>query len=240
MPLPLLGLLGGGAVLGGIGNLISGGAKKKAAQAQAQGYAQAGQGLQDMYNQGQLATQPYRQGAEQAYGQMQQLQSPEGRAGFLADYSGSAEGQYNAQQAEDAYLRNASATGGMRTGQANVAVGSIQPQLANQAYNQQFQGLQQLAQPGMQMASQTAGLAPQVGQQMGQFSVGQGGAQGQANSAMGNAIGNTMGQFGGLLSYGGQGGFGGGFGGGGGGGGTQFITTAPDASGYGGYGAGLA
>lgn len=228
MPLPLLGLLAGGAALGGIGNLISGGAAKKNAQAQAQGYAQGAQTLQDMYQEGQQATQPYREGGEQAFAQAQQLQSPEGRAQFLSQYGNSAEGQYNAEQAEQAMLRNASATGGLRTGQANVALGAIQPQLANQAYNQQFQGLQSLYQPGFQASMQTAGLAPQVGQQTGQFQVGGGQAQGSADSAMGNAWGNTLGQFGGLLSYGGQGGFAGGGGGGG---------TAPAAAT--GYGPGL-
>ncbi len=193
MPLPLLGMLAGGAVLGGIGNLISGGADRKAAQANLNQQ-------QQMWEQGQAATQPYRQGAEQAYGQLQQLQSPEGRAGFLADYAGSQEGQFNAQQATEAMLKQRSAIGDMRSGQTAVAVGQIQPALANQAYNQQFQGLQSLYQPGVQMASQTAGLAPQVGQMMGA-------QQGQAAGAMGNAIGNTLGQFGGLLSYGGQGGF---------------------------------
>ena len=207
MPLPLLGLLAGGAVLGGIGNLISGRADKNAATAQAAGYEQAGQTLQDLYNQGQQGTQLYRQGAEQAFGQLQQLQSPEGRAGFLADYSGSQEGQFNAQQAEEAMLKHASATGGLRTGQTNVALGQIQPALANQAYNQQFQGLQSLMQPGFQASMQTAGLAPQVGQQLGQFGANQGTATGQGISAMGNAVGNTFGQFGGLLQYGGQGGF---------------------------------
>lgn len=207
MPLPLLGLLAGGAVLGGIGNLIAGGAAKKDAQAQAQGYEQGAQTLQDQYQQGQQATQPYREGGEQAFAEAQQLQTPEGRAQFYAQYGDSPEGQQVAQQAEEAILRNASATGGLRTGQTNVALSTVMPQLANQAYQQKFQGLQQLYQPGVQASMQTAGLAPQVGQQAGQFQVGGGQAQGQANSAMGNAWGNTLGQFGGLLSYGGQGGF---------------------------------
>lgn len=214
MPLPLLGLLAGGAVLGGIGNLISGGANKRAAEAQAAGYAEGSQQLQDQYQQGQQATQVYREGGEQAFAEAQALQTPEGRAQFYAQYGDSPEGQQMAQQAEESILRNASATGGMRTGQTNVALSTVMPQLANQAYQQKFQGLQQLYQPGFQAATQTAGLAPQVGQQMGQYSVGQGGAQGQANSAMGNAWGNTVGQFGGLLTYAGQGGIPG-FGGGG-------------------------
>lgn len=213
MPLPLLGLLAGGAVLGGIGNLISGSADKRAAEATAAGYGQAGQTLQDLYQQGQDATQVYREGGEEAFAQAQQLQTPEGKAAFYAQYGGSPEGQFAAQQAEESILRNASATGGLRTGQTNVALSTVMPQLANQAYGQRFQGLQSLYQPGFQAATQTAGLAPQVGQQIGQFGVGQAGAQGVADSAMGNAWGNTIGQFGGLLSYAGQGGIPG-FGGG--------------------------
>ncbi len=152
MPFPLAALIGG-AALGGLGNIVSAGAQK--------------------------------QGYEAALGQyepLMELMSPEGRAKFLADYAASEEGQLAAAQGQEAVLKGASATGGLRTGQTNVALQEVMPQLGLQALNQRMAGL--------------SSTVPQLAQL----------ESGRA-STMGQALGNTMGQIGGLGIYGAQGGF---------------------------------
>ena len=177
MALPLL---LGGAALGVLGNLVGAGAQKKAAQAQAQA-AQRGQDMQmQMYEQGQAATQPYRDVGAQSLSEYQQLLTPEGQGAFFEQYQASPMFQAMQKQAEDANLRAASATGGLRTGQAGVALSSIAPQLAMQGLQQRLGGLQNLYATGAGAAGQTAGLAPQVGSQIANLMTQQGAAQGAA------------------------------------------------------------
>jgi len=198
MPLPLLAI---GAGLGAIGNLFQAGAAKKQAQATADAYRQGQGQIQDYYNQGQQAIQPYAQAGTQALNQYQQAISPQGRANFAQEYTQGPGYEQELARAEETQLRGGSALGNNRTGAGAVAFQGVQPQLINQAYGQQLQGLQGLMQQGAGFAGQTAGLAPQVGQQLAQYGVGQGQAQGQANSAYGNMFGTTLGQLGGLATY---------------------------------------
>ena len=94
---------------------------------------------------------------------------------------------------EEAILRNASATGGLRSGNVQSNLYDYNVQLQNQAllqsYNQQMQGLQGLA--------QLPSLAPQIAQQTGAIgtTLGQGQiAAGQAQQTGGQmGIGNMMG-----------------------------------------------
>ena len=153
MPLPLLALLGGAAA-GVAGNVISGFGQRSAAQA----------------------------GMDQ-YAPLMELMSPEGRASFLDNYAQSAEGQQALAQGEESALKAASATGGLRTGQAEVAQREIAPMLGLNALRERISGLQSTV-PGMaNLATQKAGALP-------------------------SAIGSSFGQLGGLGMYAGQGGFG--------------------------------
>lgn len=205
MPLPLA--LLGGAALGFAGNLVSGGAQKRGAQVQAEGFRR-GQDMQmDMYREGQQATQPYRQAGTQALGQYQNLLTTHGQGDFFNEYQQSPIYQALQQEAEQTAMRNASATGGLRTGQSNVALASIAPQLAMQGLQQRLGGLQNLYSTGANAAGQTASLAPQVGGNIANMMGQEGAATGQGISAMGNAFGNTLGQLGGLGMYAAQGGF---------------------------------
>lgn len=204
MALPLL---LGSAALGVLGNLVGAGAQKKAAQEQAQA-AQRGQDIQmQMFREGQAATQPYRDVGAEALGQYQQLLTPEGQGAFFDEYQMSPMFQAFQKQAEDAQLRAASATGGLRTGQTGVALSSIAPQLAMQGLQQRLGGLQNLYTTGAGAAGQTAGLAPQTGAQQANLMAQQGAAQGQASAAFPMAFGQSLGQLGGLGMYAAQGGF---------------------------------
>jgi hypothetical protein len=206
-----IGAMIGGMALGAVGNVISGIGQKNAANKQARAMTAAGQQSAEtqrmMYEQGQQAVQPYAQAGQQALGQFQGLLTPQGQADFTQQYTQSPQFQMMQQQAEEATLRNASATGGLRTGQSKVALSSIAPQLINQAYGQQMQGLQGLYQQGAGLAGQSAGLAANVGQNIAgtQYGAAQGAAnaQYQGNTAMTNMLGNTLGQIGGMgLNYG--------------------------------------
>lgn len=190
-------LIGGG--LGLVGNLIKSNAQKRASQQMANSTGQAIDLQRQMFEQGQAATSPYRQAGQQALGQFQGLMTPQGQAQFAQEYTQGPMFGMLQDQAEQATLRNASATGGLRTGQANVALSSIAPQLINQAYGQQLQGLQSLMGQGYGAASQTAGLAPQVGAQLGGLTMQQGSQQAMANTAMQSGLADTLGQFGGLM-----------------------------------------
>lgn len=204
MALPLL---LGGAALGVLGNIVGAGANKRAAEAQAAAF-QRGQDTQmQMFEQGQAATQPYRDVGSQALTEYQQLLTPEGQGAFFEQYQTSPMFQAMQKQAEDANLRAASATGGLRTGQTGVAMASIAPQLAMQGLQQRLGGLQNLYATGAGAAGQTAGLAPQVGSQIANLMSQQGAAQGAADSAYGTAFGQSLGQLGGLGLYAAQGGF---------------------------------
>lgn len=196
----------GGLALGAVGNAIKSQGQKRAAQNQADAIQaasdQSAATQQQMYQQGQQATQPYAQAGTQALGQMQSLMTPEGQSEFYNQYTQGPAYQMAQQQAEQATLRNASATGGLRTGQANVALSSIAPQLMSNAYSQQMAGLQGLASQGAGIAGQTAGLATGVGSNVGGTQY-QGGynatiPQYQANTATSGMIGDTMGQLGGF------------------------------------------
>lgn len=195
-------LVGGGL----IGNYISSKGKQKAAAAQAQGIQnaanQSAETQQQMYQQGQQAVRPYQEAGKVGLQGYQNLLTPEGMGQFASDYTQGPMYQMLQQQAEDATLRNASATGGLRTGQSNVALSTIAPQLINQAYNQQLQGFGTLMNQGAQSAGQTAGLATNVGVNVGntQYQGGVAATQPQyaADTAMSDFYGNAVQSLGGL------------------------------------------
>jgi len=131
---------------------------------------------------------------------------------------------------EEAILRNAAATGGLRSGNANEALAGFNIDLQNQAFNNGLVGLQGLAQlpsNANNIANATAG----IGQTLGQGRV----AEGQAVQAgRGLALSSAISLAGGGGGFGGFGGFGGGGGGGGGGLGTGLQASAPPQNVYGG------
>jgi hypothetical protein len=195
-------LVGGGLV----GNYINSKGKQKAAAQQASGIRDAtSQSLQTqerMFNQGQEATQGYRDRGEWAGDQYKGLMSPQGQGDFASQYTQGPMFQMFEKQAEKSALRNASATGGLRTGQTNVALASIAPQLIQKAYMDKLQGLNALQGYGANAAGQTASLATGVGSNMGNTQY-QGGVaatnpQYDANTAMSNFYGDAVSTLGGV------------------------------------------
>ena len=102
-----------------------------------------------------------------------------------------------AQQGENALLQNASATGGLRSGNTQAALAQFRPQMLNQLIQQQLSGLGDLVQTGQASATgqatagmnNAANIANLLGQQ-GAANAGYAIAKGQANaSVLPNALG---------------------------------------------------
>lgn len=176
----------GGAIVGGVGNYLGG-------KQQADATKDAGKANADVMREAAAMGDPWRTAGTGALAEQQQLMTPQGQAEFYQNYTDSPMFETERNMREEAYLRGASATGGLRTGQANEAFGNIAPQLANQAYTQRLQGLQGLSNLGASVSGQSAGTIAQSAPYAGQVA-----------GAYNNWLPETLGQFGGLAMYSGM------------------------------------
>lgn len=120
--------------------------------------------------------------------------------------------QAMAQQGEAGILQNASATGGLRGGNVQAALGQFRPQLLNQFVNQQYERLAGITSLGQQSAAGVGTAGMQTGSNVANLMQQQGAAQaggilGQAgaNQQMMNVIPQSLGLYRGLGgSFGGQ------------------------------------
>lgn len=130
------------------------------------------------------------------------LNGQEAQAGAYSGIENSAQFASMTQQAENAMLQNASATGGLRGGNTQRALAELRPNILNSLVDQQYARLGGLATMGQNSAAQvgSAGqnMANNVTQLYGQQGAAQaGGALGQAaafNNGLG-AIGAGAGQY---------------------------------------------
>jgi hypothetical protein len=101
------------------------------------------------------------------------------------------------QQGEDAILQNASATGGLRGGNTEVALAQFRPQLLNQLIEQQYQRLMGITTLGQNSAAGvgTAGMnsANNISQLLGDVGAAQAGKSLAQGQAWGGALGNLAG-----------------------------------------------
>ncbi|MFA5040004.1 MAG: hypothetical protein WC464_00020 [Bdellovibrionales bacterium] len=106
---------------------------------------------------------PYLQAGESALGQQQTLLGLRGASdqqSAINQLQQSPFFQAQLQQGQNAMLQNASATGGLRGGNTQAAMGMLAPQLLNQTYQQQLAQLGGLSQLGQS----SAGLQANAGQ----------------------------------------------------------------------------
>jgi hypothetical protein len=187
----------GSAVIGGV---VASKASKGAAQAQTQA-AEAGAAEQRAARE-QLVKlmEPYRAAGTPALAQQMAalgLSGPEAQQAYVAQQEQSPLFQAMARQGEEAILQQASATGGLRGGNVQGALGQFRPQLLNQFLEQQYGrlgGMTALGQQsaagvgaaGMTSASNIGNLLAQAGQAQA------GGILGSANAFTG-ALGNIAG-----------------------------------------------
>lgn len=106
------------------------------------------------------------------------------------------------QQGEDAILANASATGGLRGGNTQAALGQFRPALLAQLIDQQYARLGGLTSVGQNAAAGTGNAGMQTGNQItqllgqqGQAKAGAALAQGRAQSQFYNNAANAFGNF---------------------------------------------
>ena len=94
------------------------------------------------------------------------------------------------QQGENAILQNASATGGLRGGNTQLALAQFRPQLLASLIQQRFGNLQQLTNVGQSSAARVGNAAQGTGNQISQLYGQQGAAQAGSYLAQGQAISN--------------------------------------------------
>lgn len=227
----------GGTIGGALGGALEGGqAVGQASQAQT-GAAQAGIDEQRrQFDAVQKLLQPYVAAGAPALGQQQAflgLQGPEAERAAIERITGGETYKAMAQQGEEALLQRASATGGLRGGNIQAALGQFRPQLLSSLIEQQYSRLGGLTSLGQQSAAGvgTAGMTTgaNIGNLLGQQGAAQaGGILGQ-QSALTGGINQALG------AVSGAGGFGSLFGGGSGISGLQakFSQTPVGSSGFG-------
>lgn len=152
--------------------------------------------------------QPYVQAGTGAIGAQQALLGLGGPGAQQAAIDALQQGpQFQAltQQGENAILQNASATGGLRGGNAQAALAQFRPQVLSNLIDQQYSRLGQMAGLGQASAAGQAAAAQQTGSNiaglLGQQGAAQAGAalaQGQANANMWNSIAGSVGTVAGL------------------------------------------
>lgn len=107
-----------------------------------------------------------------------------------------------ARQGEEAILQNASATGGLRGGNAQGALARFRPQLLNQFINQQFARLSGITEMGQNSAAGVGSAGLATGANIGSLMMQQGQAQAAGAGAQGQIFGNLAGGLGGLIAGG--------------------------------------
>jgi len=203
-------------------------------------------------------TQPYIQAGPGALQGMQGLAGLRGNAeqqAAIEQIKQGAQFQELARQGEQGILQNASATGGLRGGNVQAALGQFRPALLNQLIEAQYGKLAGLTSLGSSSAQNLLGIGQasaagvgaagmQLGQNVGNLMVGQGQAQaagtvGAANAqikgmtALGNIPQNALQNYMMMNSIQNQGGGGGGGGFGGGSGGNVYNPSTGQGPGTG-------
>jgi len=152
-------------------------------------------------------TQPYIQAGPGALQGMQGLAGLRGNAeqqAAIEQIKQSAQFQELAKQGEQGILQNASATGGLRGGNVQAALGQFRPALLNQLIESQYGKLagltslgstsaQNLLGVGQASAAGTAAAGQQSAQNIGNLMVGQGAAQAAGTIGAANAQAQGMG-----------------------------------------------
>jgi len=199
------------AVAGGtlVGGYMSSKSQKSAANTAAEAQTESAQlGIQEQQRQFdaiQKLLSPFVNAGTGALGGQQDILGLNGagaQQGAIAGIQSSPQFTALAQQGEDAILANASATGGLRGGNVQGALGQFRPQLLAQLIDQQYSRLGGLTSLGQNAAAGVgnAGMATgnNITQLLGQQGAAQAGAAlsaGQANSQFINSATNAFGSF---------------------------------------------
>lgn len=200
----------GGAAL--VGGLASAGAQRsagnKAADAQTAA-AQAGiDAQQRQFDSISQMLSPYRDAGTQALGgqlALTGLKGVDAQQQAIAQLQGSPAFQAALRQGENSILQNASATGNLRGGNVQAALGQFSPALLAQTINDQYARLGGITSLGQNAAAMTGNAGMNTGNQISQLLQQQGAAQagaylnqGKQTGAMWNSLSGALGSFAGL------------------------------------------
>jgi hypothetical protein len=197
-----------GVGVGLVGSMISADAQRSAGNKAADAQTRAAQlGIEEQQRQFdsiQKLLAPFVSGGTGAFGAQQDLIGLNGAAkqqAAIDALQNSPQFGAMAKQGEDAILANASATGGLRGGNVQSALGQFRPQLLNQLVNQQYERLGGLSSLGQNAAAMTgnAGMhstdaITQLLQSQGAAGAGAALAGGRANVGMINGLTGAFGQ----------------------------------------------
>lgn len=199
------------AIAGGtlVGGYMSSKSQSKAANQAADAQTQSAElGIEEQrrqFDQIQQMLSPFVNAGTGALGAQQDLLGTNGAGAQQAAIGGlQASPQYQAlsQAGQDAILANASATGGLRGGNIQAALGQFQPQLLAQVIDQSYNRLGGLTSLGQNAAAGVGNAGMQTGNQITQLLGQQGAAQagaalanGKANSQFINSATSAFGSF---------------------------------------------
>lgn len=213
-------------IAGSIGSgLIGANAAKKAAKSQTDSAKYASDIQMQMFNRGLEMNEPFRQAGIGGLQSLIDLGRQEDRP-FSFDYGAyfnSPEYAALSAQQEQQALGNASATGGLRSGNAQAALATIAPQLAQQgrqnamseyslnqaALMDKYNRLQGIVGLGLGVSQQGASQAGQVGSALASNAMYAGSANANKYNQYGNLAQGVLGNAGSLYAFNQMGGFGG-------------------------------
>lgn len=188
------------AVIGGVasvaGAAMSARGARKAADAQSRS---AEQGIQEQRRQFDAATQLFQPYVQAGAGSLEQQQAllglggPEAQAAAISAIETGPTFQALAEQGEQGILQNAAATGGLRGGNVQAALGQFRPQMLQSMIQQQYQNLSGITDVGQASAARQAGAGQTAASNIGNLYGQQGQAQAGSQLAQGRAYGNALG-----------------------------------------------
>ena len=175
-------------------------ASKKAAEAQTESSQKGIDEQRRQFDKLVSLLSPYTKAGTGALKGQQNILGLGGAAAQRAAISGIEKSPYfqaTAKQGENAILQNASATGGLRGGNVQGALGQFRPQLLNQLVQQQYQNLGGITSLGQNSAAQTGNAGMQSASNIGNLLQAGGAAQAGgilgAQQAQNQFIGNLVG-----------------------------------------------
>jgi hypothetical protein len=188
------------AIVGGISTIAGAAIGSRSARKAADSQARSAElGVQEQRRQFDAATQlfqPYVQAGVSSLGQQQALlglAGPEAQAQAISQIESGPQFQSLVQQGEAGILANASATGGLRGGNVQGALGQFRPQMLNALIQQQFQDLGSITTMGQASAGKQAAAGQVAGTNIANLYGQQGAAQAGAQVAQGKAFGSALG-----------------------------------------------
>jgi hypothetical protein len=175
-------------------------AADQAAGAEIQGTAMSVEEQRRQFDEVQKLLKPYIEAGTGALGAQQGLiglKGDEAQAAAIEDLKSSPEFAAMVGEGENAILQNASATGGLRGGNTQLALSRFRPSVLSQLIQQQYERLGGLTSVGQASATGQAAAAQQTGANVSSLFQNQGTALANAALAKGNAQAQFIGGVGG-------------------------------------------